>query len=264
MFLDYAIGQIRAFLNEWKRYTLNLSKNKQSHRPNESNLFCFYNQSRQQFMANNHRRKNKRYQFKKKVIGSPCIKALLLNGPSSSGKTISVKLIASEIGFDVVGYSSLDWIGRKMDREIVTIFDNQKLGWHCKAKQNLSWTQQQKFRFDLHLKSRLLVIEDADHIIAEHSKTIAAAIKASRVPIILVANNYKWNSGIAKLKRMRECKLVTFNRFKVIPQNIDRILPSQYNENNQIMQRLMHEFDGDLRASLGLLQCMFAFIINHG
>merc|ERR1712228_142098 len=58
---NYAIEQIKAFLNEWKRHTLQLSnKNKQNKSPSKYNLFCYYNQSRQQYMSNNHNHKRKK------------------------------------------------------------------------------------------------------------------------------------------------------------------------------------------------------------
>ena len=290
---DKSIKELRQFLINWKEYVskqikLQKERNSKSNTKNKGkkNLLSYYCSSRNNRdcyikrvkKGQNKMNKNKKCRINKKNDNDlmPKSKCILLMGPSGSGKTMTIKLLLKEFGFDSINYSSLDFQDSKDKKNIHCIFDNHKLSWSCnqKQQQQQSWTQAQQFKFDLHLKSRIIVIEDVEYLAdTKKLKDIMDAIKITQIPIILIANNYKYCDGIRKLKENNEIKVIYFSRMNnnystwisnstwnnwKMTKALERVYKNHIdidgNKSVTFIEKMLKEFYYDPRSCLMLLQ----------
>ncbi|MCX6819578.1 MAG: AAA family ATPase [Candidatus Aenigmarchaeota archaeon] len=153
-------------------------------------------------------------------------KALLLHGPTGSGKSILVRLIAKQLSLELVEYSLCE-------QPLLAI------------KEDILKTSKQKSLF---FKGKLILIDELELI--SSAKGIIELIKKSEQPLILIAIN-PYERNLAELRK--NCRLVKFSKIRTdsianFLVNVCKKEGIEYDEG--AISQIARMSNGDLRAAL--------------
>lgn len=172
-------------------------------------------------------------------------KALILYGPSGTGKTSSIFAIAQDLNYEVIEINPSEAINKQHLQD--------SLG---KSSKNFSFFK----------KGKLFVIEEAESIERGASPEIIKIISESRWPMFLIAND----AYSDKLKEIRKISsLVQFKSIKKedIMQKLKKIcLAEKLKIQDKALETLASYARGDLRAAvndLQLLSCEKDILLDH-
>lgn len=166
-------------------------------------------------------------------------KALLLCGPTGSGKTSSVHAIARDLGLEIIEINASD----TRNKESIQFLLGSALG------------QQSLFN-----RGKIVLVDEVDGISGTKDRgglpAIISLIEKSSFPIIFTANDI-WNQKFSGLRK--KCEVVEYQKleYKDIATQLKSIAQK---ENIQFEEaaiiQLARESDGDLRAAINDLQVL--------
>ncbi|KYC45660.1 MAG: Replication factor C large subunit [Candidatus Methanofastidiosum methylothiophilum] len=165
-------------------------------------------------------------------------KALLIYGPPGSGKTTMVKVLAKELGYDLIELNASD----KRDQNAL----NRIAGNAASSKTLFGY-------------KKIILLDEADNIHGKEdfggAKALLEIIKNTQNPIILTANSY-WEVSQA----IRDnCKLVQFKRLqsRTIFSRLKEIATSEGIEaDDDVLMKIAEQSSGDMRAAINDLDSL--------
>jgi replication factor C large subunit len=173
--------------------------------------------------------------------GVPEKRAILLCGPTGTGKTAMVYAISNELGYEVVEVNASD----KRDRETV----RRVVGAYASQSSLFGDT-----------KARLLLIDEVDGLSGDEDRGGVSAmietIKEARNPIILTAND-KWDQKIRSLQS--HCLILDIRRIQTVTvvNALTKICQREGIKPNAESLRIIAENSGgDLRSAINDLQAV--------
>lgn len=164
-------------------------------------------------------------------------KALLVYGPTGSGKTASVTASAKEHGYELLEINASDNRNKKNIEELAGSYIRQH---------------------SLFFTKKMLLVDEIDGLSGNSDRGGVSAliplIKKTTIPIILTAND-AWSSNLKALRTA--CSLVQFDKLKV--DDIYAVLKEVCEKNNvkyneAALKSLARKSDGDLRGALNDLE----------
>jgi len=166
-------------------------------------------------------------------------KALLLYGPSGTGKTCIPKALAEEVDYELVEINASD------KRNKIAI--DAQLG---------PASQQSSIFGD----SKIILVDEVDHMSGTKDRggpgAVATIVKDTKFPIILTAND-PWESKLKSLRK--ECTLIEVRAIdhSLIIQHLKNILKKEGIEyQDSAIRKIALHSDGDLRAAINDLQML--------
>jgi len=166
--------------------------------------------------------------------------ALLLHGPTGTGKGLSIELVAREMGFHLV----------RLDAS-----ENRKSA-------NMASVMSESKNIPLFYKGKLILIDEVDSISGRERGAVAAIkklINESASPVVLIAND-AWKPKIRPLKAC--CRLVRFTRVpapSIAKRLADICSLEKINAGEDVLKSLARWSQGDMRSAITDLH-----IISHG
>ncbi|HOM96473.1 MAG: replication factor C large subunit [Candidatus Methanofastidiosa archaeon] len=165
-------------------------------------------------------------------------KALLIYGPPGSGKTTMVKVLAKELGYDLIELNASD----KRDQTAL----NRIVGNAASSKTLFGY-------------KKIILLDEADNIHGKEdfggAKALLEIIKNTQNPIILTANSY-WEVSQA----IREnCKLVQFKRLQsrtVFARLKEIAVAEGINVDEKVLLKIAEQSGGDMRAAINDLDSL--------
>lgn len=165
-------------------------------------------------------------------------KALLIYGPPGSGKTTMVKVLAKELGYDLIELNASD----KRDQTAL----NRIVGNAASSKTLFGY-------------KKIILLDEADNIHGKEdfggAKALLEIIKNTQNPIILTANSY-WEVSQA----IREnCKLVQFKRLQsrtVFARLKEIAVAEGINADEKVLLKIAEQSGGDMRAAINDLDSL--------
>ncbi|NPV50070.1 MAG: replication factor C large subunit [Candidatus Methanofastidiosum sp.] len=165
-------------------------------------------------------------------------KALLIYGPPGSGKTTMVKVLAKELGYDLIELNASD----KRDQTAL----NRIVGNAASSKTLFGY-------------KKIILLDEADNIHGKEdfggAKALLEIIKNTQNPIILTANSY-WEVSQA----IRDnCKLVQFKRLqsRTIFARLKEIAVAEKIEaDDDVLMKIAEQSTGDMRAAINDLDSL--------
>lgn len=165
-------------------------------------------------------------------------KALLIYGPPGSGKTTMVKVLAKELGYDLIELNASD----KRDQTAL----NRIVGNAASSKTLFGY-------------KKIILLDEADNIHGKEdfggAKALLEIIKNTQNPIILTANSY-WEVSQA----IREnCKLVQFKRLQsrtVFARLKEIAFAEGIDADEKILLKIAEQSGGDMRAAINDLDSL--------
>ncbi|HOE93112.1 MAG TPA: replication factor C large subunit [Methanofastidiosum sp.] len=165
-------------------------------------------------------------------------KALLIYGPPGSGKTTMVKVLAKELGYDLIELNASD----KRDQTVL----NRIVGNAASSKTLFGY-------------KKIILLDEADNIHGKEdfggAKALLEIIKNTQNPIILTANSY-WEVSQA----IREnCKLVQFKRLqsRTVFARLKEIVTAEgIDADEDILLKIAEQSAGDMRAAINDLDSL--------
>ena len=166
----------------------------------------------------------------------PFKKALLLHGPSGTGKTSLAYALAQEMSSEILELNASDL----RDRE--------------KLEQIMKPATQQQSLFGK--KGKIILIDEIDGITTDRGglPELIALIEKTHFPIIITANNI-WQQKFALLRRkveMIKLKEIKYELVLKILQSITKKEKKEIDEN--LLKTIAAKSRGDIRAALNVLQ----------
>lgn len=165
-------------------------------------------------------------------------KALLIYGPPGSGKTTMVKVLAKELGYDLIELNASD----KRDQTAL----NRIVGNAASSKTLFGY-------------KKIILLDEADNIHGKEdfggAKALLEIIKNTQNPIILTANSY-WEVSQA----IREnCKLVQFKRLQsrtVFARLKEIAFAEGIDADEKVLLKIAEQSGGDMRAAINDLDSL--------
>ncbi len=165
-------------------------------------------------------------------------KALLIYGPPGSGKTTMVKVLAKELGYDLIELNASD----KRDQTAL----NRIVGNAASSKTLFGY-------------KKIILLDEADNIHGKEdfggAKALLEIIKNTQNPIILTANSY-WEVSQA----IREnCKLVQFKRLqsRTVFARLKEIASAEgIDADEKVLLKIAEQSGGDMRAAINDLDSL--------
>lgn len=165
-------------------------------------------------------------------------KVLLIYGPPGSGKTTMVKVLAKELGYDLIELNASD----KRDQEAL----NRIVGNAASSKTLFGY-------------KKIILLDEADNIHGKEdfggAKALIEIVKNTQNPIILTANSY-WEVSQA----IRDhCKLVQFKRLqsRTVFGRLKEIAQAENIEvDDETLMKIAEQSTGDLRAAINDLDSL--------
>jgi len=164
-------------------------------------------------------------------------KALLLHGPTGSGKTSSAVASAKELGYEILEVNASDYRNKNHIEQIVGSYIKQ---------QSLFFTK------------KMVLIDEVDGLSGNSDRggisALVPLIKDSTIPVIITAND-AWTSNLKALRT--SCTLVQFDKLKVddIYNHLKEICDKNSIKYEEIALRsLSRKADGDLRGAINDLE----------
>ncbi|MCK5289323.1 MAG: replication factor C large subunit [Candidatus Aenigmarchaeota archaeon] len=166
-------------------------------------------------------------------------KALILIGPTGSGKTTATEILAKELNFNIVETNASDMRSKK---ELKSFFGHA--------------LQQQSLFF----KGKLVLLDEVDGISGQYDRgapaEIAGIIKTSKHPVIMTATDENTNA-VKALKK--SAKLIRFEKLEL--EELNDTLKSicekkEIKIEEKALKMIARNADGDLRAAINDLQSL--------
>jgi replication factor C large subunit len=165
-------------------------------------------------------------------------KALLIYGPPGGGKTTMVKVLAKELGYDLIELNASD----KRDQNAL----NRIVGNAASSKTLFGY-------------KKIILLDEADNIHGKEdfggAKALLEIIKNTQNPIILTANSY-WEVSQA----IRDnCKMVQFKRLqsRTIFARLKEIAVAEKIEaDDDVLMKIAEQSAGDMRAAINDLDSL--------
>lgn len=173
------------------------------------------------------------------VLGNKVKKALLLHGPTGTGKSCSVYALANELGLDVIELNASDY----RDKESISaIIRNAGM------------------QGSIFNRGKIILIDEVDNLAGNADRggvqELTRIIEESSNPMIFIANDV-WNEKLNGLRQ--KCELVEFNKIDYM--SILRLLKGicqreEIEVSEENLSKLAKKVDGDLRAAINDLQTL--------
>ena len=165
-------------------------------------------------------------------------KALLIYGPPGSGKTTMVKVLAKELGYDLIELNASD----KRDQTAL----NRIVGNAASSKTLFGY-------------KKIILLDEADNIHGKEdfggAKALLEIIKNTQNPIILTANSY-WEVSQA----IRDnCKLVQFKRLQsrtIFARLKEIAIAEKIEADDDVLMKIAEQSTGDMRAAINDLDSL--------
>ncbi len=163
-------------------------------------------------------------------------KAIILHGPSGTGKTSIAYVVANETDAEIFELNASDLRNREKLKEILKPAIEQK---------------------SLSKKNKIILIDEVDGISAVDRgglTQLISLIESTKYPIIITANDI-WNKRFSSLRK--KCELVQLKEidYKTIKDAMILILRKEKNfVDNDILTNIAIKAKGDLRAAINDLQ----------
>ncbi len=165
-------------------------------------------------------------------------KGMLLYGPTGTGKTLIVEILARQKGLDLLHLDASD----SRNREDIEAF--------------MQTTQTRP----LFAKGKIILIDEVDGIPSVDRgavSAIAMLIKSSRYPVFLTANN-PWLPKLAALRP--HCELVKLNKvpYPAVEKRLREICSGEGKAvKEEIIKHIARTSGGDMRSAINDLEAMF-------
>lgn len=180
-------------------------------------------------------------------------KGVLLSGPPGIGKTSAVRVVAAELGFNVVELNASDTRSQKQLRNIVEqSLDNRRMTDFFSAK-----TKNTKSTKSASRKRNLIMMDEVDGMGGGDrggSQELIKFIKKTKVPIVCICND----RGTQKMRTLRSWCLDLIFRKPTAQMICHRLMRIAQNEGFQMempaIQKLAESTNGDIRQMLHMLQ----------
>jgi replication factor C large subunit len=178
--------------------------------------------------------------------GGPASKAVILAGPPGVGKTSLVLAYAHEYSWDLVEINASDERSGERLRELLGASVSQA---------TLTGT-----------RKRIILVDEVDGIAGKEASggvaVLTSLIKASRVPMVLVAND-PWDARLAPLRQI--APIIKFNRvrreeiFRHLKMISDR---ERIGSDEKVLREIADRAEGDLRGAINDLQLLASAMEN--
>ncbi len=166
--------------------------------------------------------------------------ALILNGPPGVGKTLSVKLLAKELGCELVESYASDDRSASSIKESLLIASRQR---------SLFYTR------------KLFLIDDAECI--DSAKPVIDVIKSSEFPVILITSD-PYDRKFYNIRKY--CKIVKFQRIRydIISEFLQMVCEKEgIKYDKRAIGQLSKNCNGDVRAAITDLESSKNIDINY-
>ncbi len=172
--------------------------------------------------------------------GGPASKAVILAGPPGVGKTSLVLAYAHEYGWDLVEINASDERSGERLRELLGASVSQA---------TLTGT-----------RKRIILVDEVDGIAGKEASggvaVLTSLIKASRVPIVLVAND-PWDARLAPIRQI--APIIKFSRVRrdEIFRHLKTVSEWEHLDiDDQVLREVSARAEGDLRGAINDLQLL--------